>query len=928
MNQKFTHTTGRFSALFHRVRRIVGVVLILSIVAGPVHASTWKPTALVNTEAFQVIDDTDTVANVVLKFGDTLAKTLIYNRTSTRFEFNDNVYVTGSIGAAGSLSGASLFGLGLTNCSDPTTSKLLYDSSTGRFSCGTDQSGGGGSSFGSGNVLTIGNANYVKRKGDSMTGSLQTPSINLSGVLLTNMNGFDQSLNLNTAGLATNSITHITNQGNLTNIGSIQSGEINATMGGILAAKSDYVSQSSPIATAIGDVNGDGKADVVTAGGGVASVFLNSGTGGFLNKVNYSPGAAPDGVVIGDVNGDGRADLAVANYSGNSVSILLNKGNGTFATKADYPTGAAPQGISIGDLNGDGKLDIATANNSATTVSVLLNNGDGTFATNVDYTVGSGPISVAIGDVNGDGYADLAVLNSSTPSVSILTNKGNGTFNTNVDYTTGSNPQVVLLGDLNGDKKLDMAVDNYGTDRISVFINNGNGTFATKVDYTTGSGPYTLAMGDVNGDGKPDLATTNVTSSTLSVLMNKGSGTFATKVDYPTASNPFSLVMGDVNGDGKDDIVAANYSAGTISVFMNLTKTILYASAGSGGTVGIGTTTPGSKLSVSGSVLINPNGNITNTAADPGIALEVVGTLSGSALKGAGLSSCSNSTTSKLLYDSATGRFSCGTDQNSGGGGGLDQTAADQRYVQKQGDTMTGSLAVNGNLTFGDAISDAITVNAGSWTFANDTNFDLSGGVNGLSFDTNTFSVDALNNRIGINTNAPKARLDVVGTISGSLLRASNMTVSGAVVYSSGTSLAHTAKGLSGQLLISQGTDAPQWKNPAGGMIWYFDGTQAVASSKGPMIPMPIALTLSGIILKAKGAPTGAALIYNIRKDGISIFSTRPQIDDGATSGGSNAVFSTTILPVDSVLTIDIDQVGSTFAGSGVTVMLKGVRRY
>jgi hypothetical protein len=111
-------------------------------------------------------------------------------------------------------------------------------------------------------------------------------------------------------------------------------------------------------------------------------------------------------------------------------------------------------------------------------------------------------------------------------------------------------------------------------------------------------------------------------------------------------------------------------------------------------------------------------------------------------------------------------------------------------------------------------------------------------------------------------------------------------------------------------------------------MIWYFDGTQAVATSKGPQITMPFALTMSGVTLRAKGAPTGSPLIYNIKKDGTTIFSTRPQINGGSFVGGSGAVLSTTTLDVNSVLTIDIDQVGSTFAGSGVTIMLKGTRKY
>lgn len=78
--------------------------------------------------------------------------------------------------------------------------------------------------------------------------------------------------------------------------------------------------------------------------------------------------------------------------------------------------------------------------------------------------------------------------------------------------------------------------------------------------------------------------------------------------------------------------------------------------------------------------------------------------------------------------------------------------------------TTSGNLAVNGNTTFGDTNADTVTSNAASWTFANDTNFVLSGGANGLSFDTSTLSVDATADRIGIGTTAPATILHVVGT--------------------------------------------------------------------------------------------------------------------------------------------------------------------
>src|SRR5262249_40378230 len=83
-----------------------------------------------------------------------------------------------------------------------------------------------------------------------------------------------------------------------------------------------------------------------------------------------------------------------------------------------------------------------------------------------------------------------------------------------------------------------------------------------------------------------------------------------------------------------------------------------------------------------------------------------------------------------------------------------------------------------------------------AWTFANDTNFVLSGGVNGLSFDTTTFSVDATNHRIGIGTAAPKTKLEVVGTISGALLTISDPTSTSYLLgnLSIGSSAASTEK--------------------------------------------------------------------------------------------------------------------------------------
>lgn len=170
--------------------------------------------------------------------------------------------------------------------------------------------------------------------------------------------------------------------------------------------------------------------------------------------------------------------------------------------------------------------------------------------------------------------------------------------------------------------------------------------------------------------------------------------------------------------------------------------------------------------------------------------------------------------------------------------------------------------------------------------------------------------------------------LEVAGTISGSLLKAANLTVSGALVFSSGGTLTQTARGSSGQLLMSQGMNAPQWADPNGAMVWFIGGTLAAGAGQGADVTMPFGMTVSSVSLRVKTAPTGQALIVDINENGSTLFSTRPQIDAASTTGGGSASFSDTTLAPGSVITVDIDQIGSGTAGADITIMLNGTRKY
>src|SRR6266571_4219326 len=102
-------------------------------------------------------------------------------------------------------------------------------------------------------------------------------------------------------------------------------------------------------------------------------------------RLDFATGTGPYWAAIGDLNGDGKLDLVVSNFNANTVSVLLGNGAGGFGAKTDFTTGANPYSVAIGDLNGDGKPDLAVANFSSSTVSVLLGNGAGGFGAKTDF---------------------------------------------------------------------------------------------------------------------------------------------------------------------------------------------------------------------------------------------------------------------------------------------------------------------------------------------------------------------------------------------------------------------------------------------------------------------------------------------------------------------------------------------------------------
>src|SRR5713101_2296185 len=153
-----------------------------------------------------------------------------------------------------------------------------------------------------------------------------------------------------------------------------------------------------PQSVAVGDLNGDGKPDLVTPNfyDQSISVMFGNGDGTFQTAVtnDYGITGEPGAIAFGDVNGDGKLDIVTS-----GIWVLLGNGNGTFQTAMNFAAGFS-YSVSIGDLNGDGKPDLVTTPYfTPNLVLVLLGNGDGTFQPASGFAAGRYPYSAAIGDL-------------------------------------------------------------------------------------------------------------------------------------------------------------------------------------------------------------------------------------------------------------------------------------------------------------------------------------------------------------------------------------------------------------------------------------------------------------------------------------------------------------------------------------------------
>lgn len=382
------------------------------------------------------------------------------------------------------------------------------------------------------------------------------------------------------------------------------------------------------------DFDNDGRTDICITSfpSWTISIYRNIST---VDSIKFLPEQSLNISAIdfgaGDINGDGKVDIILS-----TGRILLNTstlGSISFTPTTSYFNGPTPI---VNDLDLDGKPEIIYTNPSNGSIFILKNTSSGntiSFGAVIEILTGNGANDVSANDLDGDGRPDITVINGIPGTLSILRNtttNGILSFAPKIDLQATNYadfPAKVAVGDMDNDGKQDIAIGVINTDRVIVYRNTSVPeaiSFSAKIEYRSIISPGYLTLSEVDGDGWVDIVIGNGINSPgkLTVLKNlssTGNISYNEKYIYdPGEGDLLSVLASDLDNDGKTDIAAPNDNATYIALFKNKTGSLLDGQTCLGGNTLVGSNIESSTYqwqqnTGSGYINISDNSTFTGT---------------------------------------------------------------------------------------------------------------------------------------------------------------------------------------------------------------------------------------------------------------------------------------------------------------------------
>lgn len=309
-------------------------------------------------------------------------------------------------------------------------------------------------------------------------------------------------------------------------------------------------------AAATGDLDGDGKIDILVRRYSPNRFFRSSGVGdaSFLPAVDVGPSAGGVRLLLGDMTMDGRLD-SIEVY-GSSVRIGIGQADGSIQLGPEW------NGIGVGDalpaladFDLDGDLDLATGNKTFQSVATLLGDGAGGFSGAWRSFVPNLDAGLAAGDLDSDGRLDLAV-GCGQYGVKLLFGQSAGSFSTNLGSASSTASTVALI-DIDGDADLDL-----GCAGGQVLRNDGAANFVSNgANVPSGL----LVAGHFTDDPSGEFA---VASSSISIVGLDSTGAATSNASMFQSTSAHLVVAADLDLDQDDDLVLAGSGSPMISTWM------------------------------------------------------------------------------------------------------------------------------------------------------------------------------------------------------------------------------------------------------------------------------------------------------------------------------------------------------------------------
>lgn len=293
-----------------------------------------------------------------------------------------------------------------------------------------------------------------------------------------------------------------------------------------------------PLAMVTGDINGNGRQDLVVSLSMHRRLllFLGTGSGHFL-PASFLPiqtsdsGPFPEvrSLALGDMNGNGRLDIITGNSALDSVSVLLNAGNGAFEPPVTTQVGNYPLDVHVYDVNGNGTLDLvflstrdpqAPLDAADPRIVRWFGKGDGTFDTFRRFATGPGPTALAMADINGNGRLDAVTVHPGDNSIYLLGGSSNGDFAAAVRLHIGQRPIYVSPADINRNGRADLIVPLAGGS-IILRYSRGEMKFEGPNNFIVSTSMTQSLVADLNGDGFLDLISVNNALGDIGVLSGR-----------------------------------------------------------------------------------------------------------------------------------------------------------------------------------------------------------------------------------------------------------------------------------------------------------------------------------------------------------------------------------------------------------------------